>query len=743
MAKKKDYYQLVVPIDASGIEDFKPEQDVKIVAKDRSGTVHSQTVKLSRKGHGEAAFQFGENPGSVHIVMGPADATDEEMFGLQTLNFRVSSRHWRDNAELTLQSTLIPAYYWYFWLRWCRIFTIRGRVVCPDGRAVPGAEVCAFDIDPWFMHTSRQQVGCATTDINGAFEIRFRWCCGWWPWWWWRYRVWQLEPVLVERVGNVLRQNPNLQLDRVGNRPSLALFNQIVEASAPVPQTLRAADVSLLPQLRNRLVAELPTAVELERLHIWPWYPWQPWWDCTPDIIFRVTQDCDQAGAVLLDEDYGDVRWNIPTTLNVTLVAAENACCVPPPPDEGGECIIMDQVCHYDMDMIGGNLGAAPAPVGYANPGAVPMNSWGYHRPFAGIIPIWKNPAELLNVDYLEIEILDGATWKPLEDVVPGAVQGFERRYWWAAATPAHAVTAPFPFTPIDGHLVVQTREHYEANSGMTWDMPGADAFWLSTNWNLLVPLDTQKFDDGTYRFRVVGWDESGGSLSNPRVLPVCGSQTANELVLTFDNRLNPDPAHPASHPCGGSSIHACTTEPDTHILDVRINGVSVSPCDTVDAASGWLEVDFMAHDPDGHLGGYWIRSTWGLSDQRQLLNRAGVSVTPMGTAVPDQAKTGWVVTQVQGNYGTAVNGGATPPVWEGGYFTLRMPVSEAFPEPCCYQLELYAWKRTIIGHKAGRTFTCHGTYHNQTHYSIGVGVCGDEDPPVLAAADRLVAGNR
>jgi hypothetical protein len=148
------------------------------------------------------------------------------------------------------------------------------------------------------------------------------------------------------------------------------------------------------------------------------------------------------------------------------------------------------------------------------------------------------------------------------------------------------------------------------------------------------------------------------------------------------------------------------------------------------------VEIDFLAHDPDGHLGQYMLSSNWGLSDSRELLGRPGVSVTPLGTA-----PTGWALGQASGNYGTALTQGAVAPSWTGGRYRLTMPVTEAFPEPCCYQLELRAWKRTIIGSKSGHTFTCSGDNRNQTHYSIGVGVCGDDAPPILTANDRLVRG--
>jgi hypothetical protein len=737
--KQKEQFKLIVPLDASGIENFKPDQEPKVVVKDRKGSLHSQKVKLDNKGHGSATFTFDESPGPLGVFIGPGDASDEEMLGLQTISFNVSTRKWANKLELKLHPLRITPYYWRWWLWWCRTFTIRGRVVCADGSPVPGAKVCAYDVDWWWCWSSTQLVGCATTDINGEFEIKFRWCCGWWPWWWWRNRVWQLDPVLAERVGEVLKRTPNLKLSPINNQPSLAVFNELLAKDGQIARrSLRAADVGMISRIRERLLKELPAAPELEHLRIWPWFPWHPWWDCTPDIIFKVTQDCDLPGEVIYEEGVRDTRWNISNPLEVTLEAYENACCrpqpCPNPPCEEGECLIIDTVCDFPFDQVGGNPGADPTPVGYLFPGTVPVNTHNSHRPFAGIIPIKKNPGDMLGVDYYEIEVYDDdpsvLDWVPLP---MGAAVDFYRRYWDTAIP--EGKWAPFPFVTISGHNVVETREHYEAASGMTWDIPGGDAWWLDTNWSMLVPLDTRKFNDGTYRFRIVGWQESGGSLVNPNVLLVCGTQDANEFVLTFDNRVTNDTAtHDPTHNCGG--IHLCTTEPDTHIIAVRINGVSVDPCDTADITPGGiLEVDFLAHDSDAHLAYYQLYSTWGLNQHRNLLAQPGANVT-----VISGGPSGWYSGQGTGNYGTALDQGAVAPHWAGGTFRLTIPMNEAFPEPCCYQLELWAFKRNIVGSQSYRRFLCYeGIYRNKTEYSLGVGVCPPPTPPIIKATSNEV----
>ncbi len=650
------------------------------------------------------------------------------MIGLQTLSFDLPKNLWNDNPVLEFSPVTIHPYYWFWWLKWCRTFTIRGRVTCPDGSPVPGANVCAYDIDWWFLWSSKQSVGCATTDINGLFEITFRWCCGWWPWWWLQRRTWQLEEVLSERVGNTLKFRPELELSRIDNQPDIAVFDKIIGNEAVTDTRLfKSTEVNMLPNLRDQLLNILPAAPELELQRIWPWFPWFPWWDCTPDIVFKVTQDCDTLGEIILDEGIGETRWNISNPLDVNLVVKDDACCRPNPcptrPCDDRECLILDTVCSSPFTQVGGNPGAAAMPVGYLNPGpVVPVNTHNYHRPFAGTIPILKNPDDLAGVDYYEIEFNDGSGWKPLPS---GAAVDFKRRYWDSGAG---SQLASFPFVLISGHEVVETRHHYETNNSPTWpnESPFPNAWWLSSNYSLLVPIDTRKFNDGTYRFRVKGWKESGGSLVSFVIIPVCGSQTENEFVLTFDNRItNAVASHDVTHNCG-DGVHLCTTEPDTHITAVRVDGVLVDPCDTVELTSGAnLEIDFLAHDFDKHLAYYNIAASWGLNQSHNLLDKPGAVVTPIIPGTP----TGWAPGQAEGNYGTALTQGAIAPHWEGGSYRLSLPMSEAFPEPCCYQLELWAFKRTVVGSGSGISFNCNygfhvGTNGNKTEYSIGVGVC-------------------
>src|SRR5258708_23276936 len=193
-------FNLEIPLDASGIKDFKPDRAVKVVAFDAKGKSHEDVVKFDAKGKGSASLGFKEHPGSLQVVVGPEKASAEQLRGLQTISVDVAHRHWKGKNELVLSAIPISAYYWRWWWGWCTNYKITGRVVCANGNPVPGAQVCAYDVDAWWWWWSNEQVGCTTTDVNGAFEIDFTECCGWWPWYWWERPNWMLEPSLAAPI---------------------------------------------------------------------------------------------------------------------------------------------------------------------------------------------------------------------------------------------------------------------------------------------------------------------------------------------------------------------------------------------------------------------------------------------------------------------------------------------------------------------------------------------------------------
>jgi hypothetical protein len=127
--------------------------------------------------------------------------------------------------------------------------------------------------------------------------------------------------------------------------------------------------------------------------------------------------------------------------------------------------------------------------------------------------------------------------------------------------------------------------------------------------------------------------------------------------------------------------------------VDVRINGVSAGPCSNVDATDGGvLEVDFVAYDVDEHLAYYSLIATYGKNLAVNLLTAAGATLSPVALGATPAADF------VGPNYGAAQAQGAASPHWRAGGLRLTIPdLRNAFPETCCYQLELRVYKRTIV----------------------------------------------
>lgn len=772
-----DPLHLRIPLDASEVPDFKPDQAVKVVVQDQTGTLRSRTVQLDDRGRGVAEFELDPPPKSLRVALGPENAPDEDVPGLQTLAFDVPARELAAGRDLKLQPVKITPFYWLWWRRWCRTFVINGRVLCPDGQPAPGAQVCAYDIDFFWWWSSYQKVGCATTGADGTFSIRFTWCCGFLPWWWWRQRYWRLEPDLAHHILPALRQGPGglRGLPVPGPRPDLAIFERLLgdeggrpfgplqPGNQPVlqpgggrfpgldpglrpPRILQPVrppkgrfDPAVLGDLRERLVRRLPSVPALERLRLWPWFPWQPWFDCSPDIVFRVTQDCPEPGTVIIDEGPWQARWDLPNQSDVTLVA-DRACCLGDPVVPAGSCIVLSSVCGVPIEDIGGNYGNAgssPAQLGYADPGGPGAYA---DRPFAETVSLAGQLGDAA-ADYYEIEFFDEsiADWRPLPE---GTVAGFSRRFhgpWVADASdplsPFHWVA--FPVREIDGHRVIESRLHFEQTHGPgTWGST-QDRRWTEINLDLLAYWITAgRFADDTYRLRVVGWDlnAAGDQLENRRVLPVCEEEPPidNEVVVTLDNRFLDDPAHPAStldHPCGTGTVHACTTEPDTDFLAVRIlhaDGTStpVGACGNVPINdTDRLQIDFLVSDPEGHLATYTLGATYAENLVQWLVN-TDCPGCPTGSDLLGSVPGATLVAltpgaQVGPEYGHAIasrsarSQGATSPLWHGGSYRLTLRARDVFPQTCCYQLELWASKRTIV--------SCSDRHTNQSHYTFMV----------------------
>jgi len=712
-------FKVTVPIDASSVETIEKGQTVKVVAVDAKGARQVQTVKLDGK-KAQATFAFDQAPENLRIAVGPGDAGDDEIDKLQNAATTTVSSRLFNKAEVNLEAITIRPQQWELWLRWCRTFTVHGRIVCPDGSPVPGAQVCAYDVDWFLWWRSTQLVSCTQTNANGEFTMKFRWCCGWWPWWWWRLREWTLDPDLLDRLVKVLPPElkvhpiplpdpaPDLKfIEPLLGRPGLTgitpKFGDVATTIAPNFAPAMAAarettfssesfDFARLETMRETLAQRLPRVAELEPLRLWPWWPWTPWFDCAPDLIFRATQDCVERGTVIVSESIFQTHWNIPTSFDVTLVANRNACCVSQP-RPGDDCLVLDQVCSTLTEQIGGNIGAPGTPAGFAYPGS-------QDRPFAGKITVYGTNETLTNAEYYAVERAPhgSSAWSeiPLSQLVP-----VDRQYLDLSTT--IFTWNPVSFSPaaIDGHAVYEARHHYEtSHPGPAWGSPSG-RIWVGFSAEEVFSwlTSTSAVADGVYKLRIQGYNLVAGHLE-PVTVPRCGGRdpSANppsEVVVAIDNRLEPDPLHATypPHPCGPSTVHACVTEPDTDFLSVTIlhgaQQIDVQACGQYNLHdTDSVEIRFYAYDPNAHLHSFSLTAYYGENDF--------FSIIPAHTAVGDG---GAGVIPSAAPVGVPVPSTYVPvpsAQWEGGVMKVTVPGS-AFPRTCCYLLDLRAYKRTIV----------------------------------------------
>jgi len=328
-------FVLRVPLDASRVPDFLPDRSVSVLAWYKQGVPQQRIAAFNPQGKGSASFEFQQPPESLRVALGPETATPADLQRLQTISVTVPSSTWQTGAEVSLPAIRISSYHWWWWQHWRQNFKLTGRVLSARGVPIIGATVSAFDIDAWWWWTAQEQVGRATTDADGCFAIDFTRGCGWWPWWWWVTREWQANPVLVDQITAFVRHYPRLAaLGPATPAPSLDVFHSLL-ASSPRPMPSRfsaslfqsgqtiansAIDPAALESLRERLIEILPKNFTLP---IWPWAAWSPWEDCGANVLFKVTETCADETTVLLNETISEARWDIPSSLDVTLTARE------------------------------------------------------------------------------------------------------------------------------------------------------------------------------------------------------------------------------------------------------------------------------------------------------------------------------------------------------------------------------------------------------------------------------------
>ena len=128
MAEGKEFV-LEVPVDASQVSEFKPNQPVKVVAYTRQGETQESVLNFNAEGKATASFIFSAAPGPVKVALGPETVSAEELTNLQTISVDVPASSWAKARQVKLPSVVISSYYWRWWLHWCRSFKVTGRLI--------------------------------------------------------------------------------------------------------------------------------------------------------------------------------------------------------------------------------------------------------------------------------------------------------------------------------------------------------------------------------------------------------------------------------------------------------------------------------------------------------------------------------------------------------------------------------------------------------------------------------------
>jgi len=281
-------FKLNGTLNLKDISSIDPSQTFKVAVTRNCNVIQSVVVgpiEKARSVKWSLEFDPGSaNPVGVTVVVGP-DVPGDRLRSIDHYSVRVPASTFDDKqakVELAVTDQLYQR-----WLGFCRTYTIRGRVVCrklrwdsieqqyvPCEAPVRGALVTAYDVDRLWWWCRSDSVGADHTDLNGNFEIKFRWCCWWWgPW----YRKgWRLDPMIVERINDVFKlASPVIPLPPPTPELDLGIFEAISSEMDAAQVDSPMSESSLSNSLRftdvgRQIASRLPAAADLRELRIWP-----------------------------------------------------------------------------------------------------------------------------------------------------------------------------------------------------------------------------------------------------------------------------------------------------------------------------------------------------------------------------------------------------------------------------------------------------------------------------------------
>ncbi len=722
--------------------EFKASEDTLVkIAVARDCRILASTVVRLKAGQTKTKFMLrfaagGKRPKGVRLLAGP-DVDDEALRSTTVQQVRIPASAFEDgnfkNAVLEVSDRLYRN-----WLRNCRKIILRGRVVCRRrvwdrieqqyvvcDAPVQGARVTAFDVDRFWWWYRRDEVGSDYTDLNGNFEISFTWCC----WWWrpWLLRRWQVDPLVADRIRELAEQAViPIPIPRPDPVPDFTIFEKMVDQSAPGTVSFVTAMPEQQPgqsgfvTVGEQLKKILPAAADLEKMRIWPWYPF---FDCSPDILFKVTQDCGEGETVIYSEDTGNIRWNVGDGLeDIVLVANEDACCSPfccdDPPDE--DCLAvygLGCTTAYPIEKIEQDISDPLA--GYGNPGSD-------DRPFGGTIGIRGVFGDASEIDYYKPQrrrIAPHPTgW---QDMPADEMAAFIRRHYIGPPWPLFKTETVKP-VPVAGETVLKTIHRFRM------EHPEVVPFVDPSNADMLINWKTADdkaghgspmpgLQDGLYELRLVGYryDEENDKLVDQQIMALCPAEEGQPdpalhagLVLRLDNR---------SWSRTSGTVHITTSEPDCDFPDICAVVINEDPdlplnrqrercidaCGIARVRAGdTITIHFNASDSDGHLEEYSLTAHWAESKVFNILATGTLTGDPDPLVGPSYAHT-FLGSQATYRAGLPpTDDERARPFWYGGNFKVSVTVSDSvFPTCCAYLLRLWVWKRTTNGCTSSRYF--------------------------------------
>lgn len=670
----------------------------------------------------------------VNIIVAP-NLSEKEFLGINSEKRWISVRRFRnDVADLSKEKLIISSSLFKIWLAFCQTYTIRGRVVCRKFKGfdlieqkpifcdepVPGAKVEAYDVDCWWFWWKKEFIKSAITDINGFFEIKFRWCC--FPWYPRLKHKWIINPELLEKVKEVFAAAkppiPPPPPEALRSPVAFVEYTKQINTTSlgPQPEPPDIANVNPQPEpgFKEESIARRFRLPEMA-YKIIPCWPFRRR-DCRPDIIFKVSQECKGELEVIYEESLSQTRWNIPPHLNVTLLAdCDKACSIPiceeSPPED---CIQFTQVgCLVQVPEIC-NDPASPI-FGYYNGSTnIPCTSPNrVDRPFGGTLDIYGFGfvgAENADYDYYKVQYAPYGTTS-YADI---KTRPFVRYFWFdpLPLTPPYTVRAVFEPISFGGEDdLIETVELWKKQ----WEAshPGQKLFPIPTNRDQIVRWATYNLPDGVYTIKLQGYKKTDGGLKGPYTVYSCVATNKEEKIhLYLDNRQDGHPASTPEHPCGSGTIHACTNEPDCDFIKiVKNDGTSESEEIGVCGIAKLKDTDtltiyYEVKDEDGHLSHYCLSAHYAENEVFNIVNYCYSALQKGSAPIPL-----FPATYPGPRYTQALLQGATRPHWYGGSFKVTLTGADFIS--CAYLFRIRVWKRTTNG--------CGLVYGNRCEFSFCV----------------------